>query len=556
MKKLKSEIIICKGIKLNKDYVNVLDYSEEDMLSLCNSKKVAYADDYSFIRNTGTISTNFDYDTVLQCNYMAFQNKDYSNKWFFAFIDDVIYNGEANTEIRYTIDVWSTWFGDWTEESCFVIREHVNDDTIGLHTVPENIDVGEVIEESETYDTSYTREYGFWIGVLSNWKINDGSTGGALETEEQKGKAFSGISVYNNNIFGNQLFLFNIVNLSDFINLDYFIRRTNLDGHIADLQNIFIIPNAIITLGDLTSHTAYMVDNDKTFEFYTISTYTMTPETFDTEITKQHSFTGLTVKNNKCFVYPYNYLYVSNNQGSFNIFKYEDFNSNNCVFSNELSMTVGISGRLVPKNYKGKLRDEDESLALGKYPTCAWSSDAFTNWLTQNSVNIPTNFVLNMFGSGVSNVSSNANAKTTQESNFTNIGTGISIAGSILNTMNQFYQASLLPNIVGGQPTGDIIWSIDKNHFIFRKMRLKDEYMKIIDSYFSKFGYKVNTIKVPNITGRTYWNYVEIGSNEDIGYGDIPNNYMEIINNIARKGVTIWHNHSNIGNYNLNNYIK
>jgi len=30
---------------------------------------------------------------------------------------------------------------------------------------------------------------------------------------------------------------------------------------------------------------------------------------------------------------------------------------------------------------------------------------------------------------------------------------------------------------------------------------------------------------------------------------------MEEINNACRKGVTIWHNHANIGNYNLSNNI-
>lgn len=68
-------------------------------------------------------------------------------------------------------------------------------------------------------------------------------------------------------------------------------------------------------------------------------------------------------------------------------------------------------------------------------------------------------------------------------------------------------------------------------------------------------GYKINRVKTPNITGRTYWNYVEIGSSEDIGYGDVPSNFMEIINNACRKGVTIWHNHSNVGNFNLDNTI-
>ena len=136
-----SKIIIAKNIKMDRDYNNVLSYSEADMLSLVQANQVASASDYSFIRPTkNRISTHFNYNQVLDCNYIAFQNKDYSNKWFFAWIDEVVYkNNGATTEIVFTVDEWSTWFDYWTKKPCFVVREHVSNDTIGLHTVPENI---------------------------------------------------------------------------------------------------------------------------------------------------------------------------------------------------------------------------------------------------------------------------------------------------------------------------------------------------------------------------------------------------------------------------------
>ena len=86
-------------------------------------------------------------------------------------------------------------------------------------------------------------------------------------------------------------------------------------------------------------------------------------------------------------------------------------------------------------------------------------------------------------------------------------------------------------------------------------MCIKAEYAKIIDEYFTRFGYKTNLTKVPNINGRTYFNYVQIADSEVIGYGEVPNKYMDEINNIFRRGVTIWHDHSNIGDYTVNNSI-
>lgn len=108
---------------------------------------------------------------------------------------------------------------------------------------------------------------------------------------------------------------------------------------------------------------------------------------------------------------------------------------------------------------------------------------------------------------------------------------------------------------IGNVNAGDIGFNFGTNTFRFMKMRCKREYLEIIDNYFSRFGYKINTVKLPNITGRTYWNYVEIGGTEEIGYGEAPSTAMEVINGACRKGVTIWHNHSNIGNFNLTNNI-
>ena len=87
------------------------------------------------------------------------------------------------------------------------------------------------------------------------------------------------------------------------------------------------------------------------------------------------------------------------------------------------------------------------------------------------------------------------------------------------------------------------------------KMRCKKEYLQIIDDYFSKFGYKINRVKIPNIIGRTNWNYIEIASTEEIGHGDVPSRAMEQINTACRNGTTIWHNHANLGNYSLDNSI-
>ena len=543
---MNSKILLVKNIHIDKQYTNVLSYTEAQMLELCQANLVAQADNYSFLRPTGSIMAGFTYAQCLQANYIAFQNPDYSNKWFFAWIDDVIYKGDRNTEITFTIDAWSTWFDKWQKKVCFINRQHVNNDTIGLHTLPENLDIGEVVQEVIKEDEIYGNAYGYWIAVASNWQIKDESTGAEL-LESNKGIQYSGVTVYDNTVFGTQIFLFKINNLGDFKNLELFLIRTNTDSHIEDVQNIFILPNLGVNEKNLRLHTAYVKETELAFTFYTM-TYDTNPAKFDTTINKLITFNDYQPKNNKCFVYPYNYIFVSNNQGSNNIYKYEDFTTENCVFENQFSITVGGSGRVVPKNYKRMETNDDEALPLGKYPTCAWSSDAFTNWLTQNGVNMAVS--LGLTAGAIAATVATGGATTPVL-----VGAAMTTASTIGNTIGQFYQASLLPNISGGQATGDVIWACNRNKFIFRQMRVKTEYLKIIDDYFTRFGYAIRCLETPNITGRRYWNYVEIGASEEIGYGEVPSKFMDTINNACRKGVTIWHNHANVGNYSLNNSI-
>ena len=55
---LKSRIILVKNIKMDRNYNNVLSYTEDEMLSLCQANKVAESNNYSFIRTNWEIVAN------------------------------------------------------------------------------------------------------------------------------------------------------------------------------------------------------------------------------------------------------------------------------------------------------------------------------------------------------------------------------------------------------------------------------------------------------------------------------------------------------------------
>lgn len=469
---MNSKILLVKNIHIDRQYINVLSYSEAQMLELCQANLVAQADNYSFLRPMGSIMAGFTYAQCLQANYIAFQNPDYSNKWFFAWIDEVIYKGDKNTEITFTVDAWSTWFDKWQKKTCYITRQHVNDDTVGLHTVPENLDIGQIIADRTDVINELGSESYYYIVIGSNYNPSD-------ETR------YAGVGMYAEYPQGCMWFawLVNRNNYAETINnISQWIYNITVQKHANDIQLMFALPyQAFNLIGDI-DETTHLVINGK-------------GRKLDDLITKSKSvyrtFTDFVPKNGKMYVYPYSFMRITNNLGSYNDYKIEDFNetdidgniTDNMTFNVIGVPCLGYSGKIRPKYYQGIVNNEDESLQLGKYPTLSWSVDAFTNWLTQNAVNLTVGAISNMVGSaisiGVGAVTGNA----------LGVASGIvSVSTGIANTLGQLHQASMLPNTAQGNANaGDVSFIFNINRFKLMHMRPKKEYLQRIDDFFTRF---------------------------------------------------------------------
>ena len=86
--------------------------------------------------------------TILEYNYVMYQNEHYDSKYFYAFITDMKYINDSMTEITIKTDVFQTWQFDFEIKKSFVERETVADDTVGKHTIPEGLQYGEYIQAS------------------------------------------------------------------------------------------------------------------------------------------------------------------------------------------------------------------------------------------------------------------------------------------------------------------------------------------------------------------------------------------------------------------------
>ena len=501
------------SVPLEKDYIHTIYFSDAAaQSSYFIGKTQKHYTGLSYQRKDNFIRIPAQFDTLLTCNYVIYKNAAFSNKWFYAFITDLKYIDDGRTDVYIETDVIQTWLFDYNLKSSFVEREHVKNDAIGLHTVPEGLELGEFICNGVSTDTKL-KDYSYVI------QVTEDTNGGALYATNFGG-VWSAGGAY---VCKTGAELVSIINL-----------YSNA-GKADAVFGVYLIPDEIINL----------TGEDMQYDG------SATPTKYIHSITKPDTIDGYEPANNKLLTYPYHYLMLSNNSGSSNILQYEHFSSENdinkCEFEIEGVPTVGGSIKCVPVNYKGAERNQDEGIILGKFPVCSWSQDMYINWLTQNAVNI---------GLGV------ASGGLQALGGLALMGTGggaLAGAGSVASgfmsvaaTVGQVYQMSFMPNSAKGNTNGgDINASNKMNTFYFYKMSIKSEYAKIVDGYFNMYGYKVNSVKVPEKNHReNYWFTKTIDANID---GNIPPADLQKIKDCYNRGITFWKNPANIGNYNIAN---
>ena len=538
---LNSRVIISKNIKIDKDYKNVLDYSESNMLDLLLNENNLVNQDrtFQFININNKIRVNFSYSDCIQANYIAFQNPNYSNKWFFGWIDDIEYKSNNCCEITYTIDAWSTWFSYWQQKPCYVIREHVEDDSIGKHTIPENLELGDYVLNARKEN---------FLAELSNYVICMAVT----ELPDESVPPYTNHRQYNG-IFGGLYYLaFDTAN-----DCEKAIRIYDRTSKADAINSIFMIPNKMGSYLSATATTWTLnVGVDGITETITCNlkylTATNRADTVGNITTDFPTKLGENYVpiNNKLFTYPYCFFNLTNNSGITETFRYEDFTKENDIpvigFWVDATITPGMSIKALPLFYKNENINYNYGIMGGKLPVCSYNSDVYLNWLRQNGLNS----VFNVIGGVISTAGGIGSG---------NIGATIGGLSSVYNALHQHTLADMTPNQAKGNTNGGDVNFSDENCGLFTiyKMSIKDEYAKVIDDYFSRYGYRINEVKYANISGRPIFNYIEIGNGESIGFSSgnisIPSEHMTIINNACQSGITIWHNHNNIGNYLLNN---
>ena len=464
----------------------------------------------------GKCRVNYKYEDLYDCNYMMFRNDSFSTKWFYAFITNIDYINPTVSEITYEIDVIQTWFFEFAlgVRPCFVEREHSETDNIGDNIVPEPMDTGDII----CYSMGSTSYFDSYVAVLAvafdPTDIENGNSGGYY------GGMPSGLSYASYRIDDDE-------QMDRFISLLGNIVTANL---VDSVVSIWVMPSQFFTSND-------------------------TPIVLPQKVAMNTKLDGYEPKNNKLLTYPYNFLGVDCGNNSA-IYRYEYFDTDDgtCQFIMTSCIAPNTEIALVPMDYNnGSGLNYVEKLVMTGFPQIGYAIDSYRAYVASGGLRSDQIAL----GSSIGSV-----MLGTATSNPYAVGMGaVGLASGMNNIMIEMNRP---PQARGSQGGGVDISTRSKN-FWFKFMGVNNQTAKIIDDYFTMYGYATNRVKVPNIFGgfyhglksRPYWNYLKT---KDFNFfGSVPSDDKVKICNIMNKGVTFWKEPLSsdiltyVGNYNLDN---
>ena len=517
------------GIPCDPTYQNVLQWDtvEKQNEFFANQVPVATYTDFQFIDGSRELRIPRQMENSYHINYVAYQNHRYGNKWFYAFVEDMRYLSPESTALVLNQDIWASWQFDLTFNKSFIDRETVSNDTIGANTVPEDLELGPYVATSEANKLFTTYQM-----IMMATEIVDN-----IRTQPISPTKLGGLP--------NPCY---VLNFGEFESVNYSAVKDTLDAYATAgksdaIVGFFLIPQP---KGSILQANVYK------------DSFTAAPRTL-----------SIIPRNNKLFTYPYCALSV-NSLNEVKAFRYELF-SETPTFQTAQTFGGNPTISCTPLNYEGMAYNIKHQISCGGFPVLPWIRDYYQNWLAQNkaaqALSVASGVLSGAaFGAGAGVATSagavGGTALAVQGTAFTipsaagalvaggvagPVLAGAAIIGGIAvgKTLAKMYAAQVVPDTLNGSANAADVNSADKkNGFYTQCMAIRSEYARIIDDYFSMYGYGVHRLKDIELHNRSNWDYVKtIGANIE---GNCPAPVLNIIKGIFNSGVTLWHN----GNFN------
>lgn len=465
--------------------------------------------DFTYIREQNVLRVPVKADDLYNCNYLRYMNNGFGSKWFYAFITDVKYVNAETSEISFEIDYFQTWWFDVQLGNCYVEREHVADDTVGRHLVEENVGTGELCVQSV-----WTRYWDDDAGGFKVAMIAKPTLLGDLLSDQNP------IELHENQLHG-ATYAVGVDNqgVSD---LNSWLLSTSFTG--MEISDAYMYPAEFET-----DSSAFVVEPQKK---------NIKRPTFYTDYTRELSDPNQVYypKNNKLFTYPYTKLLVVSTAGTKKEYRWENTKEGYVTFELRHNIYNKACCDMKPTNYYGNPSDMLDSVPINEFPKVSLSQYEGLN--AKNLFNGISGFAGSL---GSFLLSTNPNAQLHSGGlgqNIINLATDsgtreVNTSGDNLNVNFSTYG------------------------YEFYVMGITAQNAKVIDDYLTRFGYKVDTIKIPELHSRKRWNYVQTKECEihaRDGHG-APTDALQKIQDMFNDGITLWHV-NDVGNFTGDNGIR
>ena len=503
-------VILASGIEWGNDYEHVRYYENGKAGCLAHVREKAI---HTFQQSAPVRWGELTYkgkgneSDFLKCNYIAFQNKPYTEEWYFGFVTRVEWLSDGSFKIYFEPDRFQNSFYDVVLQPCYVEREHVDKkaDLVGINLVPENLETGEYVDNASDARMLNLGEMQYCLSASA----------------DENGTNI--VPVINQGILSGLTF----VRKSDYRDLITSIQNYVNSGNGDAIVNVYQAPEACFK----TDKSVYVQE-------------TVKPSTID----------GYTPKNNKLYQYPYCYCLVNDGSGIQHTYNFE-YGKNGELNFQVYGVMFNIPTIFVtPREYKnyGGLTSPFGFVA-NNFPQCAWTNDSYQAFLAQSAPlwdyskkQNAISQIGNLAGGLVGALSGNLVAGA--ESIF-NAATSTYALNENINAQKESHD--MIPPTAKGNSSGSYVAAALFGSKIYcHVMSVTAQMAKTIDDYFTMYGYATHKIKVPNITGRSKWNFVKT---VNCGlHGACVTDDINFLQAMFNRGVTFWHT-DDVGNYGLSN---
>lgn len=499
-------IYVCEGVPLDNSYTDtILFESAEAQNSYFLSKAIKqYTSEASYQRVSNSIkgSPRIAFscrvpcvaDEIYNANYLCFQNKAPTGKmkWFYCFIREINFINPHNTEIIYEIDYFQTYWFDINLGSCFVEREHSKTDIPFENTQNEPFGAITQTINQKYYKPTENIEYCLYYTIPKT---------SAAITE-----------IYGPGIKGN-------------LYVPYNWYKSNNGELVTSVLKGDLIP---------AENIAGVVSTNK---------LSNTDVTIDTNINVRSPFIGTSgtyeVRNKKLLSSQFTHYIISSTTSEQLELKPELIDGEHLTFNIKVGNGVFPKSIITP-NYKASATTFNQ-LVFDESQMAPYTTSAFASWVNNSAVKDMSNALTSVIAAGTMAVMPEATPLMTTLG-FTQAG----MSGA--NFMSNMISSSLKADSPHYLSDNNAFTQTGESGIYVYRITPTEEMARKIDMFFDLYGYATNEYKIPNIKGRTYFNYVKTKGCIITGSAPVPaiSRMKEMFNN----GVRLWHNGNEIGNYN------